>query len=256
MTPFVIAEMASTHDGVLEHMLAGVEVAKVAGADAFKTAWCSSAERVAERMHAGPENLPALKPVQWPRAWLPSIQYACQERGLEFLCTVDCPEDIAVVAPYVDRFKVASWGATDEAFQRRHFEVDPKKPMVLSTGLGARAYSIGWAPFWVLHCVSAYPTPPWEAHLGVIRHGYDGFSDHTAHVLTGALAVAAGARVLEVHFCLPDTSKTNPDRVVSHEPQALADYIRFARLAAVMLGEGVKTIQPSEEANVRFRYVP
>ena len=265
MTPFVIAEFASCHDGELDRMLLGVEAAKQAGADAFKTAWCSSAERVAERMHAGPENLPALRVVQWPRAWLPSIRHECQARGLEFLCTVDAPEDIAVVAPYVDRFKIASWGATDWAFIEAHAKHG--KPLMVSLGTLTNdeviaVYNRAPHGTTLMHCVSAYPTPLADvnlAYLGATRMFHPailGFSDHTAHVLTGALAVAAGACVLEVHFCLRDTSPTNPDRVVSHEPAALAEYIRFARLAATMLGDGIKKVQPSEEANVKFRYVP
>jgi sialic acid synthase SpsE len=104
--------------------------------------------------------------------------------------------------------------------------------------------------------VSAYPTPIEDANLAAIRAcNLDGFSDHTRHILTGALAVAAGARILEVHFCLPDTRDDNPDRVVSHEPEALAEYVRLTRLAAVALGDGVKKIQPSERENARFRYV-
>ena len=73
-------------------------------------------------------------------------------------------------------------------------------------------------------------------------------------VMTGALAVAAGARMLEVHFCLSETSRDNSDRRVSHEPNELGAYIWLARLAARAMGDGRKRVMPSEEANVRYRY--
>lgn len=254
--PFVIAEMASTHDGVLDMALDLIQIAKDAGADAVKTAWGSDAKAIATRMHT--TVTPAHELVCFPREWLAILSGRAHDLGLEFLCTVDCVPDIAVVAPYVDRFKIASWGVTDLDFIRKQTE----KPPVISTGtadeyevLKLISFAHHWKG-WALHCVSAYPTPLDETNLGVIsRLDFDGFSDHTANPLTGAIAVAAGARVLEVHYCHPDTAKDNPDRCVSLEPGALQSYIWLARRAALMMGDGNKRVMPSEQANVRYRYV-
>lgn len=256
-TPFVIAEFASSHHGDLDRMLRGVAAAHDADADAFKTWWTSSAERTCERMHA-PENLAINRLGQWPQGWLPIIRDACKARGLEFLCTVDLPEDISVVAPFVDRFKIASWGAGDREFIDAHRKYD--KPLVISTGLDGSQY-VG-IPADYLHCVSAYPTPILDANLSVLWNRedldgnayYTGFSDHTRKVMMGALAVAAGAKILEVHFCLSDTAQDNPDRCVSHEPLHLAEYVRLARLAAVAMGDGIKRVMESEKPYLRHRY--
>lgn len=258
--PYVIAEFASCHDGNLDRMLRGVRAAKAADADAFKTWWTSDPVETCARMQA-PEMLSAYQLGAFPRAWLEILRDACRAEGLDFLCTVDLPRDIAVVAPYVDRFKVASWGAQNGAFLAAHQPYG--KPLVISTGVTSDAdwawarKPIDWAVevAW-LHCVSAYPTPPEDVNLGAIaRYRFDGFSDHTKRIWMGGLAVAAGARMLEVHYCLPETAASNVDRVVSHEPGALAAYIAQARQAAVVVGDGVKRIMPSEEASVRFRYV-
>lgn len=261
VTPFIIAEFASTHDADLGKALELIRIAKDCGADAVKTAWGSSGDRIAQRMHA-----PDLAPIYWkyfcwPRAWIAEMSKAAHDLGLEFLCTVDCFEDIDVVAPHVDRFKIASWGASDHAFIEAHAKYD--KPIVLSTGATRRnRIAFDAIPddndYFILHCVSAYPAPLEECNLSVLSHDerlFCGFSDHTANTITGGLAVAAGAHVLEVHYCHPNTSKDNPDRVVSLKPWELKTYITFARQAAVAMGDGVKRIMPSEQANTRHRYV-
>ena len=118
-----------------------------------------------------------------------------------------------------------------------------------------------------VHAVSGYPTPMQECNLAVLRVArwgdgvtqtvplYDGFSDHTRNTITGPIAVAAGARVLEVHFTLTETNPKNPDRVVSLMPWELQAYIGGARLAYQALGDGIKRVMPSEAQNVRHRYV-
>jgi N,N'-diacetyllegionaminate synthase len=111
-------------------------------------------------------------------------------------------------------------------------------------------------PETVLHCVSGYPTPLEQVNLTVLRRWWcDGFSDHTANPLTGALAVAAGAKVLEVHFRLDETATDNPDYPVSLSPGGLRSYIYLARRAAEAMGDGIKRVMPSEEKNRRHRYV-
>lgn len=259
MTPFIIAEIASCHEGQLARMLASIQVAIGAGANAWKTWWTSDPERTCARMHA-PEMREAYRLGAWPRAWLPSLATACHAGGLEFLCTVDLPEDIAVVAPCVDRFKIASWGSGDGEFIFAHQRY--QKPLVISTGASdgtdERPVLIDAVDDerWYLHCVSAYPAPLEECNLAVITiEACDGFSDHTRHVLTGSWAVCAGATVLEVHFRLDDTPESNPDFAVSLTPSELRDYVRLSRLAALAMGDGIKRCMPSEAANRRFRYV-
>jgi N-acetylneuraminate synthase/N,N'-diacetyllegionaminate synthase len=256
-TPFVIAEFASSHEGSLDAMLAGIAIAKSADADAFKTAWGSSGARIAERMHAAELAEMYERLFCWPRAWLPVLASEARSAGLEFICTVDCPEDIAVVAPHVDRFKIASWGALDYAFIRSHEYYG--KPVIISTGLcvsGERLLVPKYAGISYLHCVSAYPAPMDELNLAAIdRESLEGFSDHSANPLTGALAIAAGAKILEVHFRADNTPTSNPDYAASLSPAALHSYVYLARVAALAMGDGIKKIQPSEEKNMRHRYV-
>jgi len=91
--------------------------------------------------------------------------------------------------------------------------------------------------------VSSYPTRWEDANLlriGTLRDSFGvpvGFSDHTPSVETGALAVAAGAHVLEKHLTL-DVRLPGPDQALSLEPEGLAAYIAAVRHAEEALGDG------------------
>ena len=240
MTPtFVIAEAGSCHDGSFDQALSLIRVAKEAGADACKFQYWSSAKRLAERRHA-PDYLPIYEQHAVPAEWLPKLWNACDKVGLEFMATCYLPEDIAVVAPWVHRFKIASFEADDKAFCKAH--LDYGRPIIVSTGMDARV-SI---PATLLHCVSAYPAPLDQANLSVLRGRFDGLSDHTCCIYTGAFAVCAGAKILEVHFRDWTTSPANPDYETALDPGQLTEYVRLVRLAETMLGDGVKRLMPAE----------
>lgn len=266
---FCIAEVGSTHDGDRAKMSEAIRVAKDAGADAIKYQWVSSPERLAARRHAE-DYLWAYRVIAFPREWLAELKAECDAAGIEFMCSVFLPEDIQEIAPLVKRFKVSSFESNDVAFIAAHdpyrhhptmgADVYPPggtiRPMILSFGFGGQwkilpAYSVG------LHCVSAYPCPPEQMNLRVITHRNHGttigLSDHSAHPWMGALAVAAGAEIIEVHFRLPSTFPSNPDYGHSFDPDGLAQYIANARFAEAAMGDGIKNMQPSEEPWARYR---
>ncbi len=76
-----------------------------------------------------------------------------------------------------------------------------------------------------------------------------GFSDHTRETSTGALAVAAGAAVLEKHLTL-DRDAAGPDHGFSLEPDQLREYVTGVRRAERTLGDGRIGFH-EEEAEVR-----
>jgi len=251
---FVIAEFGSSHDNQWGRMVDGILAAKRAGADAFKTQFWSDPVRLAARRNAG-DYLDVYRKYQVPIEWLPLLKAQCDHAGIEFMCTVYLPEDIPVIAPFVKRFKVASFEAGDETFVRAHIEY--QKPLIVSTGLqDANKYEcvVGPYPIDFLHCVSAYPTPLDQANLGVLRdRAYSGYSDHTHFLGTGGLAVAVGARILEVHFRLDDTDPNNPDYGTALTPFELGVYVTFVRRAERMLGDGVKKPQACEAEMSKYR---
>lgn len=260
---YVIVEPGSTHMRNHNLMREHITNARHAGADAVKFQWLSSAKRLCERRHA-PEYLEAYKLIEFPEVWLHELACMAHEAQIDFLCTTYLPQDIEVVVPLVNRFKIASFEATDDTFIRAHNEW-PQTPVFISIGMLSMekaAEQIGKVGNLggVFHCVSAYPTPPEQANLDVISQLRNllapvpvGFSDHTRMRPTGGLAVAAGAELIEVHSRLDDTPTTNADYVAAHDPQSLAEYIAFVRQAEIMVGLPYKRLQECEQPMVRYQ---
>lgn len=269
---FVIAEAAGCHDGDLSKASTLVNVARSIGADAVKFQWVSSPARLAARRRA-PEYLGAYRTLAFPEHWFDYLAGLCRDVGVEFMCTTYLPEDVAVVARYVERFKVSSFESLDWHFVAMHGEY--RKPVILSGGMSTRAELAGVAERWsrafepdrstsricFLHCVSAYPCPEDQANLAVIRPNlyqlpsvqFAGLSDHTLHPWTGALAVAAGARIVEFHVRLDGTDPGNADYSVARTPSDAREYVANIRTAEAMMGGGFKCVAPAEESMLRYR---
>ena len=230
-------------------------------ANAVKFQYFHSGKDVAARRRA-PEYAPLYERYRLPEDWLPILRDETKFYGGDFLCTVYLPEDIAVVAPYVDKFKIASCDALDRKFIEAHLPYN--KEILVSTGLlthdellsvvRMRA-ELGRDRIKLLHCVSAYPCPIDEIHLEVIhRYDLDGFSDHTAYPGMGALAYMLGARIFEAHIRGPKTQKNNPDYKHALDPEAWSAYVSNIRMAERVLGDTLipKQTQPAEAPLRKF----
>ena len=243
---FVIAEVAACHDGDAVRAYELVSLAADIGADAVKFQWTSSPERMVKRRRA-PEHLAAYRLLAFPVSWHEDLQRAAAARRLDYLCPVYLPEDLPVVAPYVTRFKISSFEAPDREFVNAHRKYG--KPIIVSSGMGGPYYDLD-----CLHCVSAYPAPPEEMNLRRIwRAGYVGLSDHSRHPWTGALAVAAGARIIEFHLRLAETDPSNADYAVARTADEAREYVANIRLAEKMLGSGDRRAMPCEKPMLRYR---
>src|SRR4029077_18905948 len=127
------------------------------------------------------------------------LQFTANKAGLDFMCTCYLGQDIATIAPYVNKFKIASPDALNTPFISAHLEYD--KEIIMSVGmLTKEELCTITGSIKLLHCVSAYPCPLNQLNLGAIRESkLDGFSDHSGDVRVGAWAFCAGANILEVH---------------------------------------------------------
>ena len=255
---YVIAEAGSCHDGSRTRALLLIEAAAEAGADAVKFQYWSSAKRMAQRRNAA-EYEATYARYAVPSSWLAALARHAASHDVDFMCSTYLPEDVDVVAPFVDTFKVASFESGDPVHLAAHgAHLDNGKNVVVSLGLGHSAEVVrhyvapqrhmGWkhSPegrglLALLHCVSAYPAHP--NTLGLVglrdRVGLVGFSDHTegSETRTGAVAAACGARVIERHFRLATTERQNPDFEHAATTRQLADYIEGVRFATMALGD-------------------
>ena len=204
----VIAEPGMTWDRDLDKAYRLIDAAKACDADIVKFQWTSSGRKIQQRRQVDEKYIAIYeRGVQYPREWLFDLMTHCDEVGITFMCTTYLPEDIAVVDPLVKMFKVSAY----ESEWREFIEAHPHgKNILVSTNPKQTMYYLPGVRF--LHCVSKYPTPIEDLKLRqYIGDDIEGFSDHTANVLTGAAAVAAGATIVEAHIRLHDTDKGNPD---------------------------------------------
>lgn len=258
MTTFVIAEAGSCHSGSLATAKHLIRAAAEAGANACKFQFWSDADRLADRRHVPDEYREVYRRFALPVAWLPELAATCGALFIEFMATAYLPEDLPTLAPFIKRWKIASFEASDREFIAAHAPYG--KPLIISTGMmtGRPPCVAGVSVAW-LHCVSAYPAPIDSLNLAVLRSGlYDGFSDHSAPNLTwtGALSVAAlGCEdaIIEAHLRLDDTDPANPDYPHAMTPRQFGDYVRAIRFAEKCLGSGEKRCQPCEENMRQYR---
>lgn len=136
--------------------------------------------------------------------------------------------------------------------------------LVLSTGMTDAAYE-QWVletfarseTLYLLQCNSAYPTPARDCHIGVVRHYHalsrenprivPGYSSHDFGWLASALAVAAGARMVEKHVKLGNTEWAHFDAVaVDLTTPDFRDYVAKIREAEELVGSEAKAVNPSE----------
>ena len=270
---YVIAEAGACGDGDLAKMLEQVDACAEAGVDAVKFQWTSDATEMAHRRgRAAVDGYAAIykRYLQWPTEWHDHLYARCQELDRDYLCSVYLPQDVEVVSPCVRHFKVSSFETQDHALINEVLdEIDDTMTqypmdvngddrwMLLSLGmvtdLECDMLRMRYAPIScvkLLHCISAYPTPFDAMCLSAINdRDLDGFSDHTAPELTmtGGLAVAAGATIIEAHMRLDTTDERNPDAPHAMTPTQLTDYVQRIR----MVERGMFTQKPSCEDQMR-----
>jgi len=266
---YVIMEAGSCGEGKLGMMLTQIHDGAAAGVDAVKFQWTSNAEQMASLRQADADGYASIykRYLQWPRKWHDRLATECAACGVDYLCSVYLSRDVRVVADVVAHFKVASFECMDRLFVQAHVPfVSRGRRVFISTGMAStgdvdvlyreqlRDFPRG--SFGLLHCVSSYPTVLDDMNLRVIRRRhYVGFSDHTNPTLTmtGAMAVAAGAQVVEAHARSLGTSLSNPDYVHAMQPSQFRDYVRQIRVVDRAMGAEIKTPVPSEKLMSAYR---
>lgn len=254
MSVLVIAEPGCTHEGDYAAIVRLIHATKAAGADVFKNQWMSSPKRVCERRNAH-EYRAFYDWLNYPLDWHLSFRRICRELGLQYACSVYLPDDVETMAPMVDYLKISSFEAEDQGLLAA---VRPlKERVIVSLGMQDEdVTSWGWRtlPHHLLHCVSSYPAPISQLQLrSMSALGLGGLSDHSRHLLAGAVAVSLGASMVEAHIRLDDCSPKNPDYAVAFSPKEFKQYVQNIRDAEVMLGDGVKRVQPCEVSMLKYR---
>ena len=263
--PFVIAEIGVNHDGNMARALRLVHAAHEAGADAAKFQMfdaemlmsLDSVLAVYQRENGARDPRELLRGLQLSATDLGVLATECLRIGLIPMVTV-------FSLPLVEHarkqawqvFKMASPDLVNRPLLRAVAQLG--RPLIVSTGAATRA-EVAQAASWLrdiddvafLQCVSSYPTPDLCASIGAmhdiatITGRATGYSDHTSSLDTGALAVAAGACILEKHLTY-DRNATGPDHGASLDPVQFSAYVQLARRSWRMIGDATKSLHDVE----------
>jgi sialic acid synthase SpsE len=265
---FVIAEIGLNHGGSLARAIELVDAAADAGVSAVKLQTLYADRLVAPSCPA-PAHVQASSLQDFFAEFEldldahRAVVERARRHGLAVM-TTPFAEDIVPALDQIgfDAYKVASGDITYLGLIAKLAATG--KPLVISTGMSTLsdvAAALGAArahrgrDLAVLHCVSAYPTPPVAENLRAIRTLADSFripvglSDHGGGLPSAVAAVALGATLYERHLVLPgDTGAI--DAAVSSTPEQLRSIVQAMDQARIALGSGAKLCQPAEAVNV------
>tara|TARA_S200002703_G_scaffold22999_1_gene19752 strand:- start:10247 stop:11224 length:978 start_codon:yes stop_codon:yes gene_type:complete len=247
METFVIAEAGANHNRNFKQALSLIDVAKESGASAVKFQTYSSETLYSKNTpnFAGYKNINQLiKDIELPREWQKDLKKYCDKIDIEFMST---PFDEKAVDELVNlgvkRLKISGFESTD--FRFVEMVASSKLPLVISLGIGFKMNNLGKLfniankygnELSFMHCNNAYPTPIQDVGIDIVRqHTKDprykwGLSDHTESPFTPALAVAAGATIIEKHFTL-SKKLPGPDHPFALEPKELKQMIEYIKFA-------------------------
>lgn len=273
---YVIAEAGLNHNGSIELAKKLIEVAAIAGANAVKFQK-RTVEKLAVKatLDAQDDRFPEFgktyreirEHLEFSLDQYRELKEHAEDRGLDFFVTafdtdaVDFLEQLGV-----DRYKLASHSLTN--LPLLEYLAKLRKPVILSTGMAEldeidravevfRKYD---APFALMHCVSAYPTPLDQCNLAmmpVLKRRYDvpvGYSGHELGYLPTIVAVASGAQLIERHFTL-DKQMVGFDHKMSLSPDELVAMVRDIRSVRKIIGTGSKQVSETEWVTRRKYHV-
>lgn len=117
---------------------------------------------------------------------------------------------------------------------------------------------------YLMQANSAYPTPARDCNVGVVRHYHrlsksdprivPAYSSHDEGWFGSAMAVAAGARMVEKHVKLADTDWAHFDAVaLDLTTSQFRDYVGRVCEAETLMGSEEKAVAPSEHHKYQRR---
>lgn len=184
----------------------------------------------------------------------------CRNIDIGWISTPSHPTDVDLLETFdPPAYKTGSDDLTNLPLLR--YIAEKQRPMLVSTGMCSLSeiekavetiLSTGNQQLILLHCVVSYPAQAEDANLRVIetlRKAFNlpvGLSDHTRDEFTSVLSVQLGAAVIEKHFTL-DHALQLPDHEASLDPTEFKRLVDRVRLVPLALGNGVKTILPTEQ---------
>ncbi len=261
----IIAEIGGNHEGDFEYAKQLLTLAADSGADAAKFQ-VYSGDRLVSRV-ADPDRNRHFERFALPIDAFVELAQLAEALGIMFMASVWDTESLAALDPYIQVHKIGS--GDFNAYELIEAVVRTGKPIIQSCGLATLHDIQEYVDFirtldpsyiterklCLLQCTVMYPIPDEDANLSAMVRIGDvtelpvGYSDHTLGTFASEIAVAMGARVIEMHFTDDRQGKTFRDHKLSVTRSEMRDFVsRIARIR-MLQGSGDKTIMPSETEN-------
>jgi sialic acid synthase SpsE len=267
--PIFISEVSSNHSKSKVRCIDFIKKSSEIGCEAVKFQLFKIKELFSEEAYKKKPEL--LKREEWelPLEFLPDLSTCCKDHGIQFGCTPFYLNAVDELYPFVDFYKIASYELLWEDLLKECAKT--KKPVILSTGMAnlseiSRAVDVlksnGCINYSLLHCVSGYPTPIFEANLMAIKTLAEeykcitGWSDHSVN--PGVLFRAIykwDAQIIEFHLDLDgdgDEFKTGHCWL----PEQISYVIKYIREGISSDGDGIKIPTISELPDRSWRADP
>jgi sialic acid synthase len=272
---YVIAEIGHNHQGSVEQAKQLFEAAHRCGANAVKLQKRHNRSLYTADFYNRPyDNENSFGPtygahreaLEFGREEYVELQAYAAELGITFFATVFDFRSAALLAELdMPAYKIASGDLTNTPLLKYVAEIG--KPIIISTGAATlddvrRAYETVAdmnTQIAILQCTAGYP-PEWdeldlrviETYRALFPDAVVGYSGHDSGIAMALVAYVLGARIVEKHFTL-NRAMRGTDHRFSLEHQGLTKMVRDLRRARMALGDGTKTMYPSEaDAGVKM----
>ena len=271
---FIIAEGGINHNGKLELAKKMIVESKEAGADAIKFQTFKSEDLSLDVAETAPyqsekkkSQLKLLKKYELTQNQQLDLYKFSKKHKIEYMSSAfDLDSLIFLRKLGVKKFKIPSGELTNYFLLKEYSRRNDK--VILSTGMSdlyeiKRAIKILLSGnllkknLILMHCNTSYPTPERDVNLNSIAYlkcatkHQVGFSDHTENLETPALAVVAGANIIEKHVTL-NKKLAGPDHKASLNFYEFKKMVTLIRSTEKMLGVFDKKKTKSEKKNIFF----
>lgn len=269
----VVAELTTNHFGQHERLERMIREAAAAGADYIKVqkrdvdSFYSQAQlEAAYRSPFGDTFGDYRRAIELNLDGFQLISELCEEVGVKWFASVLDRPSLEWMLEHEVRPALVKLPSTISEHAEYIEFVSENWPgdVVVSTGMTNREYEavilglFAKAPnLYLMQANSAYPTPDEHCNVAVVRR-YESlrmshpnvipaYSSHDAGWFGSALAVAAGARMIEKHVKWGTTDWAHFDSVaLDLSTTEFADYVSHVRHADILCGSSEKTVTPSE----------
>lgn len=261
-SPYIVAEMNTSHFGSMETAKKMIEQAKESGCNCVKfQSWSADTLYSKTFYDENPIAKRMVNKFALSESELLEVADFSKQCGISFSSTPYSRSEVDFLINKCNAafIKVASMDLNNYPFL--DYIGRTGVPIVLSTGMGEieeihkaveTIEKAGNNNICLLHCISIYPSVTSEIRLRNVlglRKEFPnyliGYSDHSIGTEMASAAIALGACVIEKHFTL-DKTKIGMDNQMASEPEEMKLLVRNCHNVQIALGDTRRIVLPAE----------